>query len=269
MVDLPGRRAQLERQAQKASTSADGKNAPPPADQAPPTPDQVEAMLSEMRHEEDVVLAGRLEQVRKKREQELQRGKPKTIEKIDISQLKFAKEEKKSGLPDNIRKLPKDHPVRVLYEKGYKNRGLMVPSRSIHYESEGLNFVEAMTTLLKPLGVILLIVGIVGGLYYGSLQYQEGAKETRHQILTIIKEKNYHPDHPLVEKEFKALYRSNWLPDLQRLLDFVQKLSVNYDAFDGNPEPGSYMDYIERHNKPFNQTEAMEWYAREIRKPSH
>ncbi|MBF0272367.1 MAG: hypothetical protein HQL98_09925 [Magnetococcales bacterium] len=273
MADLPGRRAQLEKQAQqaqKAQASAAERNAPgtAPGEAAPPSPDQVDAMLDQIRHEEDIVLAGKLEVVRKKREQELQRGKPKTIEKINIEDLKFTREEKKAGLPDRIRKLPKDHPVRVLYEKGYKQKGPGIPTRPAFHEDTGLDLKQTLGSILKPLGAVLLIVGMIAGVYYGSQRYQAGKEETRNQILMVLKDKNYHPDHPKLEKEFKALYWSNWLPDLQRLLNFVEGLGINYEAFDGNPEPGSYVDYIQRHNKPFNQAEAMEWYAREMRKPS-
>ncbi|MBF0191378.1 MAG: hypothetical protein HQL99_09635 [Magnetococcales bacterium] len=273
MADLPGRRAQLEKQAQqaqKAQANAAEKNAPgAPGEAAPPSQAQVDAMLNDIRHEEDIVLAGKLEVVRKKREQELQRGKPKTIEKINIEDLKFAREEKKSGLPERIRKLPKDHPVRVLYEKGYKQKGPGIPTRPTFHEDNGLDLKQAIRAIITPLAVLLVVAGIIGGFYYGSQRYQSGKDEARNQILMIIKEKNYHPDHPKLQKEFKALYWSNWLPDLNKLLSFVEGLGINYEAFDGNPEPGSYMDYIQRHNKPFNQTEAMEWYAREMRKPSH
>ncbi|MBF0342153.1 MAG: hypothetical protein HQL95_14505 [Magnetococcales bacterium] len=273
MVDLPGKRAQLEKQAQKAKASAEEKSPSPgataPGEVAPPTPGQVNALHESLRGEEEIVLAGKLEQLRKKREQELQRGKPKTIEKVDITQLKFAREERKSGLPERIRKLPKDHPVRQLYEKGFKQKGIQV-SRGAHetYEEEGLDIKETARTVLKPVGILLLVVGLLVGLYQGAQRYHAGTEDTRHEILALLKEKNYRPDHPKLEKDFKALYSSNWLPDLQRLLNIVQGLSFNYDSLDVNPEPGSYMDYIKRHNKPFNQTDAMEWYAREIRKPS-
>lgn len=265
MVDLPGRRAQLEKQAQKAKAQTEDK---PPPGQLPPTVEQVELMHDQLRHEEEIVLAGRLEEVRKKREQELQRGKSKPVEKVDISQLKFAKEEKKSGLPENIRRLPKDHPIRVMYEKGYKQKGLVVPNRHVDYSQDRLTFWDAMRSIARPLGILLLVVAVVAGFYYGSQSYQSGAEDTRNQILSVIKSKNYRPDHPKIAKEFKALYWSNWLPDLYRLLDLVTGLGMNDDLLETNPEPGSYLEYIKRHNLPFDQTEAMEWYAREMRKPT-
>ncbi|MBF0627145.1 MAG: hypothetical protein HQL91_02890 [Magnetococcales bacterium] len=268
MVDLPGRRAQLEKQAQQANAAAENKKTAAVPEVAPPTPGQVESLHDQLRHEEDIVLAGRLEEVRKKREQELQRGKPKTTEKVDIATLKFAREEKKSGLPERIRKLPKDHPVRVMYEKGYKQKGISVRRDSHVYVEDSLSFGDMLRQIGKPLGYLLLVGAIIAGFYYGSQRYESGAVETRNEILITIKAKNYRPDHPLLAKEFNTLYWSNWLPDLQRLLSHVRNLGVNYDAYDSNPEPGSYLEYIKRYNRPFNQAEAMEWYAKEIRKPS-
>ncbi|MBF0613603.1 MAG: hypothetical protein G8237_00615 [Magnetococcales bacterium] len=264
MVDLPGKRAQLEKQAQKAKTPA----ADLTPEQQPPSSEQLGLLQDQLRQEEEIVLAGKLEEVRKKREQELQRGKSKPIEKINVTELKFAREEKKAGLPENIRRLPKDHPVRVMYEKGFKQKGLRVPDRHIDYSGDRLTFWDAMRSIAKPLGILMIVGGVIAGLYYGGKSYQAGAEDTRSLIMTVIKNKNYRPDHPTIAKEFKALYWSNWLPDLYRLLDLVQGLGMNDEHLESNPEAGSYLEYIKRHNLPFDQTEAMEWYSREMRKSS-
>lgn len=254
MADLP----------RKNISSEQRLNAETPV--APPSVQQVQAMHEELMLQEQLVLQSKLEDVRQKREQELSKGKPKKIEKINVEDLKFAREERKSGLPERIRKLPKDHPVRILYEKGFNQRQERKNKYTL-YSQSGLDM-QNIRELLKILIVMVLIVAAVGGIFYESQKYQANTNETRQQILNAIKEKSYSPDHPKVAQKFNELFRSNWLPDLLKLLDFINGLGVNLEAFDGNPEPGSYTEYIKRHNKPFDQAEAMEWYAREMRKPS-
>ncbi|MBF0294337.1 MAG: hypothetical protein HQL96_04040 [Magnetococcales bacterium] len=264
MAELPGKQAHPGLQDPKGRSG--GKEAQP---ELTLEADQITQLHSQLLEEEQLVMQTKLEQQRLKREQELQKGKPKKIEKIDVASLKFAKEERRGGLPDRIRKLPKDHPLRVLFEKGLKQQSkTMRSSGQGRAQSWTREDTDNLKDTLKVLSILILLVGLIAGLYYGSQQYQSTTGETRQKILAAIKEKNYRPDHPKVDKEFKALYWSNWLPDLQKLLDFINGLGMNYEVFDGNPEPGSYTDYIKRHNKPFNQADALEWYAREIRKPS-
>ncbi|MEO5330738.1 MAG: hypothetical protein H7839_01835 [Magnetococcus sp. YQC-5] len=254
MADLP-RQNTSSGQHLNAGTSA-----------APPSVEQVQAMHEELMLQEQLVLQSKLEEVRQKREQELTKGKPKKIEKINVEDLKFAREERKVGLPERIRKLPKDHPVRVLYEKGFNQRQERKHKYTL-YRQTGIDL-QDIREILRILIVMILIVAAVGGIFYESQKYQANTNETRQQILNTIKEKSYSPEHPKIAKKFNELYWSNWLPDLLKLLDFINGLGVNLEAFDGNPEPGSYTEYIKRHNKPFDQAEAMEWYAREMRKPS-
>ncbi|MBF0429082.1 MAG: hypothetical protein HQL94_09190 [Magnetococcales bacterium] len=234
---------------------------------AEPSAGQVEALQEQLIKEEEIILAGKLEELQKKKEIQQQRSKSQKVEKIDINELKFVTEERRIGLPDRIKKLPKDHPVRVLYEKGFKVAPQPRAKRS-RFRADGVAFKEALKDISKPLGFILLAFLVLGGGFYGVQQYQDGAADIRLKILNSIKEQKFSPNHPKVEKEFKQLYWSNWLPDLKKLLNHIEGLGVNYEVFDANPEPGSYVDYIKRHNKPFNKADAMEWYAREMRKPT-
>ncbi|MBF0417837.1 MAG: hypothetical protein HQL86_06275 [Magnetococcales bacterium] len=276
MTDLPGKRAMLEKQAQRAQQAKTAEEEQKTAraaqatgqkvEGAPPTPAQMEAMQNQLQSEENVVLAGKLEQQRKKREQELQRGKPKTIEKINVEDLKFTREERKVELPERIRKLPKDHPVRQMYEKGFKQKGISLPNAAYAVDADdSLDIKDTMQTVVKPAIVIVVIILLFVGMWKGAQNYQSGTEETRHEIMALLHEKHYTPDHPRLKKEFRELYWSNWMPDLRKLLSLIQSLGVNPDSLTANPEPGNYLDYIKRHNLPFNQTEALEWYSREIR----
>ncbi|MBF0163872.1 MAG: hypothetical protein HQM01_05075 [Magnetococcales bacterium] len=276
MTDLPGKRAMLEKQAQRAQqakaseeeqkTARAAQASGQPVEGAPPTPVQLSAMQEQLQVDENIVLAGKLEQQRKKREQELQRGKPKTIEKVNVEDLKFSREERKIELPERIRKLPKDHPVRQMYEKGFKEKGIHLPNSAYTVDSDDdLDIKDTIQTVVKPAIAILLIILVFFGLWKGVQNYQSGTEETRHEIMALLREKQYTPDHPRLKKEFRELYWSNWLPDLKRLLSMIQSMGVNPDSLTANPEPGSYLEYIKRHNIPFNQTDALEWYSREIR----
>lgn len=267
MAELPGRRTQSNVQIPAGEKHPTPKGSQPEVGVEVPTHDQLQALHEELIQQDQLAVQTKLEEVRQKREQELQKGKPKKIEKINIEDLKFAKEERRGGLPERIRKLPKDHPVRVLYERGFKQKSERFKRRNIH-GNDSLVLKEALIEISKIVLWLLLILGVAGGIYRGTQKYKTDTEDTRQKILLIIKEKNYSPDHPKVSKAFKELYWSNWLPDLKKLLAFINSLNVNFEVFDGNPEPGSYTEYIKRHNKPFNQSEAMEWYAREIRKPA-
>ncbi|GAB0056767.1 hypothetical protein SIID45300_01079 [Candidatus Magnetaquicoccaceae bacterium FCR-1] len=276
MTDLPGKRAMLEKQAQRAQQAKASEEAEKTTRAAqasgqavagaPPTPAQLDAMQDQLQAEENIILAGKLEQQRKKREQELQRGKPKTIEKVNVEDLKFTREERKVELPERIRKLPKDHPVRLMYEKGFKEKGIRLPGSSYNVNADDtLDIKDTIQTVVKPALVIVVIILIFFGLWKGAQNYQSGAAETRQEIMALLREKQYTPDHPRLKKEFRELYWSNWLPDLQKLLRMIQSMGINPDALTANPEAGSYLEYIKRHNLPFNQTDALEWYSREIR----
>ncbi|MBF0429083.1 MAG: hypothetical protein HQL94_09195 [Magnetococcales bacterium] len=231
-----------------------------------PSVEEVELLQEQLIKDEEIILAGRLEELKKIKEIEQLSGKPKKIEKVNIDDLKFTTEERKVGLPDHIKKLPKDHAVRVLYEKGFK----VAPKPVKRFRSRRETFAikEVLIDLVKYFGLTILIFLVLGGGFYGVQQYQDGVADLRLKILNSIKEQKFSPTHPRVAKEFNKLYWSNWQPDLKKLLDYVDGLGVNYEAFDGNPEPGSYVDYIKRHNKPFNKADALEWYAREMRKPT-
>lgn len=266
MAELPGRKAQPNLQAPKEGTGSKGASSDAVVVDAP-TSSEVLQTHEQLNQEEQLVLQSKFEEMRQKRELELQKGKPKKIEQVNVGDLKFAIDEKKAGLPERIKKLPKDHPVRVLYEKGFNQKNQQHGKGTGIAYKKGLNR-KAVKELSFLLAGIVLIVALVWGVYKLQQQYQADSEETKQLILTKIKEKNYTPEHPKLAKEFQALYWSKWLSDLKKLLDFIDGLGTNYEVFDGNPEPGSYTEYIKRHNKPFNQAEALEWYAREIRKPS-
>ncbi len=263
MAELLGRVAQSNLQ---PPAGEGGKAGQPVVVVNAPTAEEVVAVHEQLNAEEQLVLQGKLDEMRVKREQELKKGKPKKVEQVNVGELKFVVEEKKAGLPERIKKLPKDHPVRILYEKGFKQKAQ--EERKRLRTKRRMMDPKALKELIVIVSILVLIVVLVGGVYKGNQSYQSDMDQTRQAILLKIKEKNYRPDHPTLKKEFTELFHSQWLPDLKKLLSFIDGLSINYAVFDGNPEPGSYTEYIKRHRKPFNQADAMEWYAREIRKPS-
>lgn len=109
--------------------------------------------------------------------------------------------------------------------------------------------------------ILLMALGIAraGKLYRDTLQEKRGA------CLNMTIERGL----DLTNLEVKALYAevqlTNWLPRLNELCVSLEKMSARLGKrLPGNPESGSYLDYIKRHEKPFDEKEALEWQTRAV-----
>ncbi|MBF0109590.1 MAG: hypothetical protein HQL76_10480 [Magnetococcales bacterium] len=224
--------------------------------------DQIRALEETRRNEEALRLQEEAERIRQQREEDAAKGKKKPVEKIPLEELHTVMEEKKAGLPERIKKLPKDHPERVLYEKGFRER------RHKDWKEADMRQRRSVTTIDRLVIIELFVfVFAVGFLYYGALQYVVKVDETRDEILNVLKLKRYTLNDPKIADDFTDLYRTNWLPELKIKLGRARSLEFNFDSLEDNPEEGTYLDYIKRHNKPFDEREAMAWHIREVRKP--
>ncbi|MBF0439747.1 MAG: hypothetical protein HQL93_11580 [Magnetococcales bacterium] len=230
-----------------------------------PNMDQLDSLHEQLREEERLVLAAKLEELQKKKELMRNRTPLKKNEMIKIEDLKFTTEARRFGLPERIKKLPKAHPVRVLFEKGFQQNPVAF-KHSGTIQNEKFPFKRYAQEIVKHFAILALVILVLDGLFYLNQLYKDRVAETRQQILLTISEQKYTPSHPKLKSEFKQLYLSNWLPDLKKLLNHVQDLGVNYEVFSSNIEQGSYMDYIKRHHRPFNNREALEWHVREMRR---
>ena len=205
-----------------------------------------------------------LEKIRKKRELEEITGKKNTSEQVDLSELSTELQDQKGGLPEHLAALPPTHPLRLRWEKGFRLR-----ADGSSYEPLALRNANRKKRILKNIllywsPIILLAVGMV----VGSLWYTKRVDSVRDEIVAVVKKKALDLKDPDVKKKYRRVQETTWLPDLEKLLKEFQKIPRNFNIFADNPEPGSYVNYIKRHNKPFNQREAMEWRTRVIRKPS-
>ncbi|HIJ84419.1 MAG TPA: hypothetical protein HPQ00_09475, partial [Magnetococcales bacterium] len=190
------------------------------------------------------------------------KSKKKPEEKITLGLAPVVIEEKKAGLPDRIKKLPKNHPERVLYEKGYKERE---HKEWVEASKRRRQAVRRVDKLL--IAEVFVFVLAVGSLYYGILKYVDKVDYTRGEIIKVLKHKQYSLRDPKISDDFQYLHMVNWLPRLNDLFVKAKSLEFNYDTLDDNPEEGTYLDYIRRHKKPFDEREAMAWRIREVRKP--
>lgn len=224
---------------------------------------QVKELEASRHREEEARLHAEAEKIRQIREEEAQKGKKKVVEKISIEDAPVVMEEKKQGLPERIKKLPKDHPERILFEKGYNARQHKDGNKAIQRKRHFSPVISKMFIL-----DVLIFLAAVGGLYYGAIRYAVAVDDTRDAIVKILKQKHYSINDPKISEDFLYLHTVNWLPKLYALYSTAKSLDINYDAFEDNPEEGTYLDYIRRHNKPFDEREAMVWRVREVRKPS-
>ncbi|MBF0423696.1 MAG: hypothetical protein HQL73_11965 [Magnetococcales bacterium] len=220
--------------------------------------------LEEIRHkEEQARIQAEVDKVRQVREHEAASGKSKKpVEKIPLGEAPVVVEERKPGLPERIMKLPKDHPERILFEKGYKEREHKDWRKPSHRRRRSN---QQLSRFL--FGEILVFVTAVGTLYYGIFEYVGKLEETRSTIVQTLKQKHYVLSDPKIAEDFANLQGISWLPELRRLSDIARSLPFNYETLDENPEEGTYLDYIRRHNKPFDENEAMAWRVREVRHP--
>ncbi len=205
-----------------------------------------------------------LEKIRKKRELEELTGKKHATEQVSLSELDTEMEGDKGGLPAHLAALPQNHPLRIRWEKGFRIR----PDGS-WYAPLALRKKNRRKQILKNIifyWIPIILIGI--GLVIGSQWYSTRMDSIRDEIKEVVKKKALDLKDPQVKDKYRRVQETTWLPDLEKLLKEFQTIPRNFNIFSDNPEPGSYVDYIKRHNLPFNQREALEWRTRIIRKPS-
>ncbi|MBF0138888.1 MAG: hypothetical protein HQL74_01275 [Magnetococcales bacterium] len=225
--------------------------------------EQLRELEEKRRQEEKARIQAEVEKIRQVREQEGAKGKPKKpVEKIRLGEAPVVVEERKPGLPERIQKLPKDHPERILFEKGFKERAHTEWRKAARRKRGCMSGVDNFL-----IGEILIFILAVGALYYGIFQYANMLEDTRNSVLHTLKQKHYTLSDPKIAADFAHLHGISWLPELHRLDGIAKSLPFNLGTLDENPEEGTYLDYIKRHNKPFDENEAMAWRIREVRNP--
>ncbi|MBF0383127.1 MAG: hypothetical protein HQL69_19060 [Magnetococcales bacterium] len=229
---------------------------------------QMKEMGAELKGLRESHAKEQLEKIKKQKAEEKKKKKKKKDDadtRIDVKELVTETEARKGGLPDHIAALPKNHPIRVRWEKGFRQRedGTWYQLSDDELRDDiGISEEKQRAFLLIPL-VVLGIMLIIGGNWY-----ENKLTETRKEIIYTIKLKNI-KDKPETKAKLKKAYKSHWLPELTALLEHFKKIKRNFDAFSDNEEAGSYIQHIKKHNKKFDAEEAMEWRTRVIRKPSN
>lgn len=201
--------------------------------------------------------------IRKKKEQLELSGKRKSTDKVSLDELQTDFDGNEGGLPEHLAKLPQDHPLRIRWEKGYRQRSDGTWFRAYIPPPKPKDNKVLKTVLLYWVPIIMLAVGLL----YGTKVYIKKLSDTRTNITETVKKKALAVDDPVIKAKLKKIWEINWLPDLEKLLKDIEKIPRNFDNFDDNSETGSYMEHIKRHNKAFNAREALEWHTKSIRKP--
>ncbi|MBF0461165.1 MAG: hypothetical protein HQL87_07200 [Magnetococcales bacterium] len=241
------------------------------AEEAPeeelPSIEEIEELEEELLEQKRAKTQQELEEIRKRKEEDELLGRVKKVQKVDLSQIKPAgtKDRKAGGLPEHIAALPKDHPIRKRWEKGYRQRpdGSWVKSAAPVQEKG-----NAVKEWIKFVCVSLVIVLIAAGVMKGVDSYRDSLQKKRDEAVDIITKKGFSLDDQEVRATYIEIVTTSWLPRLEKLLENLKKIPRKIlEAFPENPEQGSYVDYIRRHGKPFDEREAIEWQTRSMRKP--
>jgi hypothetical protein len=229
-----------------------------------PSIEEIQELEEELLEQQRQKSLQEIDAIRKKREEDELLGKEVKVQKVDLAQIKQApaKAGKKGGLPEHIAALPKDHPLRQRWEKGYRQR----PDGSWVKSAAPIHTGTSWQEWAKFAGVTLLIILIAAGTMRGIDSYRESLQKKRDEAVEIIAKKGFSLDDPEVRPIYREVVTSMWLPSIEKILESLKKIprKIN-EALVGNPEQGSYVDYIRRHGLPFDEREAIEWQTRSMR----
>ncbi|MBF0359300.1 MAG: hypothetical protein HQL70_11915 [Magnetococcales bacterium] len=231
------------------------------------TGDDLKKMGDELKGLSTAHAQKQIEEIRKKRAEESQEEKPKKGDadtRIDVKELKTEVEARKGGMPEHIAALPENHPIRLRWEKGFRQREDGTWYKVSNEELADHVIIsedKQRAFLLIPLIVLGLLI-LIGGNWYSSQ-----LTSTREDIIKTVKLKGI-KDKPETKKQLQKAYKSQWLPELKTMLKEFKKVKRDFGSFVDNAESGSYIQHIKKHNKKFDAEEAMQWRTRIIRKPS-
>lgn len=228
---------------------------------------EIRRLEEEMRERAQKKSARELETIRKKREKDALLGKGPSTEQVSLDEIDpETVEERLGGMPEEIASLPADHPIRARWEKGFRER----PDgtwHKIYVEKRELRRIEKVVHRVKARFVMLLVVFLAIVIPMGVHSYQKTLKALRKEIVTVLDSKGIAQDDPWILKQHGHIARIQWIPTLNTILVDVQEMPRSFSLFPDNPEPGSYLEHISTHNKPFDPEEAMDWDSRLLRKP--
>jgi hypothetical protein len=211
------------------------------------------------------------EQIEKIKKQRLKETPKKKKEgqgdtRLDVTELQTETEARKGGMPEHIAALPDGHPIKVRWEKGFRQRQdgtwYQLSEDELKGNISGMSEGQQRAFFIIP----LLVIGIF--LVIGSNWYVNELSDTRKQIFKTIRQKELPKDEPDIKRKLQRARTSHWLPELTTLLDEFKEAKSKFTSLSDNKEKGSYIQHIKKHNKKFDADEAMQWRTKSIRKPS-
>jgi hypothetical protein len=230
--------------------------------------EQIRDQGQELKNIREAHAVEQLEKIKKQRLTE----KPKKVQKgkgdtrIDVEELVTETEDRKGGMPEHIAALSATHPIRVRWEKGFRQRedGTWYKLTEDDLTQESISMSEEKQTAL--LIIPLIVLGLL--LVIGGNWYVDQISDTRKQIFKTVRQKEMKKNDPKTKAKLKRARDSSWLPELTGLLEEFKKVKSKFTSLSDNAEGGSYIKHIKKHNKKFDPEEAMRWRTRIIRKPS-
>jgi hypothetical protein len=268
-MPLPGKAtAQIDKKNHGKADSADGQEVVPGSDEL--SFEQMKAMGQDLKKMFQQVSTEDLEKIREIRSQEEKeektgKKKKKKDDRINLEDITTELAARKGGLPDHIAALPADHPLRRRWEQGFRQRadGTWVNQAGLEYHDQfGLAKEKKQAFLLIPILILGIIVIVLGNWYADQLT------DTRKEIVKTVKFKGLLQDDPKVKEKLRTAFKSHSLPKVSGIMNDIKKIRRNFSSFKDNPEQGSYIQHIKRHNKKFRGKDALQWRAKLIRKPS-
>ena len=167
-------------------------------------------------------------------------------------------------LPDHILALPKEDPNRIAWERDYRQKddGSWYKAAGTSHEEGGLTPKQKKMRreLLIALGICLACVMAIDS-------YRNALQDVRDEIVSSMRDKGYSMRDPGAKAIYREAKMTLWLPSLKRMLVSMKGTPRKRTEIElvGNPEEGSYIDYIQRHGYPFDERDALEWQSRSSR----
>ncbi len=216
---LPGKKQPELKKKQGDNKSSDAPANPEEASIAELTFDDMKQQGMELKELREKHAKEQREKIKQQKLTETPKKKKKgdKDDRIDIKDIETEVEARKGGMPEHIAALPKTHPIRTRWEKGFRQRedGTWYKlSKDEMLTDENIRLSEEKQTALLILPLIVLgLLLVIGGNWY-----VEEVQDTRKAIFKTVRSKELPKNDPETKKKLKRARDSSWLPELQSLL---------------------------------------------------
>jgi hypothetical protein len=147
-------------------------------------------------------------------------------DRIDLKDIQTEVEVRKGGLPEHIKKLPENHPLRVKWEKGYQER--KDGAWEAGPDADNSAFMKRSMKQGVVYGSTILITAFAIFLCYHW--YWNNIEKTRNEIFNTIGYDIKLKNNKKVVVLKKRAQETEWLPKILAILQEVNKIKASYNS---------------------------------------